>query len=107
LPSRLQQWNFLDNTVKVTAIHSCEKDFEQFFIMQSKVTACKNVEGLMAAMNIMYNLEEWRLFIDPSMYRLKAVLLHKGNKLPSIPVACAVHKNETYENVKESASCVN
>jgi hypothetical protein len=107
LSSRLQQWNLLDNTVKVTAFHSRQKDFKQFFIMQSKLTACKNVEGLMAAMNIMYNLEEWRLFLDSSMHSLKAVLLHKGNKLPSIPVACAVHKKETYENVKEIVSCVN
>jgi hypothetical protein len=29
------------------------------------------------------------------MHSLKAVLLHKGNALPSIPVAYAVHKQET------------
>jgi hypothetical protein len=93
--------------VKVTAFHSCQKDFEQFFTKQGKVTACKNVKGLMVAMNIMYSLEKWRLFIDSSMQSLKAVLLHKGNKLPSIPVACAIPKKETYENMKEVVSCVN
>jgi hypothetical protein len=30
-------------------------------------------------MNIRYNPEEWRLFIDYSMQSLRAVLLHKGN----------------------------
>lgn len=52
---------------------------------------CKNIKGLMAAMNIRYDPEEWLLFIDPSMHSLKAVSLHKGNILPSIPVACAVN----------------
>jgi hypothetical protein len=61
----------------------------------------------MAAMSIRYNLEEWQLFIDSSMHSLKAVLLHKGNVLPSIPVGCAVHKKDTYENSKELPSCVN
>jgi hypothetical protein len=78
--------------VKVTAFRFRQKDFEQFFRTQGELSACKNVEGLMAAMNIRYNSEEWRLFIDSSMHSLKAVLLHKGNVLPSIPVAYAVHK---------------
>jgi hypothetical protein len=66
-----------------------------------------NVQGLTAAINIRYNLEEWQLLIDSSMHSLKGVLLHRRNVLPSIPVACAVHKNETYENIEESLSCVN
>jgi hypothetical protein len=61
----------------------------------------------MAAINIRYYSEEWRLFIDSSMRSLKAVLLHKGKVLPSIPVACAVKKQETYENMKEILRCVN
>jgi hypothetical protein len=92
LSSRLQQCNLLDGTVKVTAFRSCHKDFEQFFVTQGKLGACKNVQGLMAAINIRYNLEEWRLFKDSPMHSLKAVLLHKGNIVPSTPVAYAVHK---------------
>ena len=34
---------------------------------------------MIAAMNIRYNPEEWRLFIDSSMQSVRAVLLHKGN----------------------------
>jgi len=45
--------------VKVTAFHSCQKDFEQFFIIQGELSACKNVKVLMAAVIIWYNLEEW------------------------------------------------
>jgi hypothetical protein len=91
----------------VTAFHSCQKDFEQFFITQGELCACKNVRVMMAAMNIRYILEEWRPSIDSSMHSLKTVLLHKGNVLPSIPVAYAIYKKETYENMKEIFSCGN
>jgi hypothetical protein len=107
LPTRLKQWNLLDNTVKVTASCSHQKDFEQFFITTGELRACKNIDGQMAAMNIKYNLEEWRLAIDSSMHSLKAVLFHSGNVLPSIPVAVAIHKKGIYEKMKENLSCVN
>jgi len=40
--------------------------------------------------------EQWRLFIDASKTSLKSVLLHNGNKLPSIPVAYAPSTKQTY-----------
>ena len=43
--------------------------------------------------------DEWRLFIDSSKISLKAVLLHNGNKRPSIPLAHAVDMKETYESM--------
>jgi hypothetical protein len=43
--------------------------------------------------------DEWRLFIDSSKRSLKAVLLHNGNTLPSVPVGHSVHLKETYENM--------
>jgi hypothetical protein len=58
-------------------------------------------------MNIRYNLEEWQLFINSSMHSLKALLLHEGNILPSIPVACVIHKKEMYENMKKILSRMN
>lgn len=39
--------------------------------------------------------------------KLKAVLLHNGNILPSIPVGHAVQMKETYDNKKELFRCVN
>jgi hypothetical protein len=39
-------------------------------------------------------------FIDSSKVSLKAVLLHRGNKLHSIPLAHAVHVKEMYENLQ-------
>jgi hypothetical protein len=40
------------------------------------------------------------LFIDSSKASLKAVLLHNGNKYPSVPLAHAVNMKESNENVK-------
>ena len=79
----------------MTAFRSRQKHSEKFLITQGELSACKNVEGLIAALYIRYNPEEWRLFLDFSMLNLKAVLLHKGNVLPSIPVAYAIYKRET------------
>ena len=42
----------------------------------------------------------WSLFVDSSARSLKAVLLHNGNKYPSIPIAHSVHLKEGCENLK-------
>jgi len=50
----------------------------------------------MAGVNTRYSLEERRIFMDSSTHSLKALLLHKGNILPLVPVACTIYKKETY-----------
>ena len=55
--------------------------------------ACKDVNGLFKALNMSHCSDEWRLFIDSSKVSIKAVLLHNGNVLPSIPVAHAFRIN--------------
>ncbi|GFW48123.1 uncharacterized protein TNCV_3076631 [Trichonephila clavipes] len=49
---------------------------------------------------IVYEPEEWRLFIDSSKRCLKAVLLHNGNRYASVPVGHSVHLKECYENLE-------
>ena len=61
--------------------------------------ACKDVDGLFKALNMSHCSDEWRLIIDSSKASLKAVLLHSGNVLPSIPVARAF-------GIKESDNCM-
>jgi len=39
---------------------------------------CYDVDGLMNALGIEYDPQEWRLFRDSSKLSLKAVLLHNG-----------------------------
>ena len=41
---------------------------------------------------------EWCLFMDASKVSLQAMLLHNGNKLPSVPLAHATNMKESYEN---------
>jgi len=41
---------------------------------------------------------EWCLFMDSSNASLQAVLLHNGNKLPSVPLAHAANMKESNEN---------
>jgi hypothetical protein len=43
---------------------------------------------------------EWLLYIDYSKVSLRAVLLHDGNKQPSVSLAHAPNVKEFYENMK-------
>ena len=54
--------------------------------MAEQVVYCHNVAGLIEDLKIQYANEEWRLFIDSSKTSLKAVPLHNGNTLPSVPL---------------------
>jgi hypothetical protein len=60
---------------------------------------CYDVDGLMNALRIKHDPQEWQLFTDSSKLSLKAVLLHNGNQHPTIPVGNAVHTKESYENL--------
>lgn len=99
LASRLQQWNLLQEHVKVSMYRSRQKDVITFFKMENDLVACKDIDGLTNALHIPHDPSDWRLFIDSSKLSLKAVLLHNGNKLPSIPIAHAVHMKENYSNM--------
>ena len=50
---------------------------------------------------------EWRLFIDSSSRRLKAVLLHNGNKYSSIPIGHSVQMKETHDSMDQLLSALN
>ena len=58
---------------------------------------CNDIKGLFDALGLNYEPSHWKLFIDGSLYSIKAILLHIGNTLPSIPVAHSVTLKETYE----------
>ena len=61
----------------------------------------------MYCLNFNYNPTEWRLFIDSSKLSLKAILLHTGNRLPSVPIGHADHTKETYINMKVLLNSIN
>jgi len=83
------------------------KDLVQFFKMERDLVACTNIDGLMQTLNINHNPLDWWLFIDSSKLSLKALLLHNGNTLPSIPVGHSVHNKESYENMKILMRAIN
>lgn len=99
LGSRLKQWNLLDD-VKITDQRTRHEMFATFFTKEDGLCFCNDIKGMFEAIGIPCVPSEWRLFIDSSTKSLKAVLLHNGNKFPSLPIAHSVHLKENYECVK-------
>jgi len=75
--------------------------------MESGLVAGTDIDGLMQTFNINHIPLNWRLFIDSSKLNLKAVLIHNGNTLPSIPVGHSVHSKELYEDMKILMRAIN
>ena len=75
--------------------------------METSLVTCTDIDGLMQTLNINHNHLDWRLYIDSSKLSLKAVPLHNGNTLPSIPVGLSVHDKEPYENMEILMEAIN
>ena len=75
--------------------------------MERGLVACTGIDGLMQTLNINHIPLDWRFLIESSKLSLKAVLLHNGNTLPSIPVGHSVHKKESHENMKIMMEAIN
>jgi len=98
----MKQWKYLDEGVKITLYYYYyQKTLEEFFTMEDTLVACKYVNGLFKALNMSHCSDELRLFIDSSKVSLKAVLLHNGNVLPSIPVAHGFGIQESDDSMKQ------
>uniref|UniRef100_A0A034VUX7 Uncharacterized protein n=1 Tax=Bactrocera dorsalis TaxID=27457 RepID=A0A034VUX7_BACDO len=81
----------------MTYYRNRHEPFAKHYRKKDNVCYCNNIPGLFKEFGQPYDSEEWRLFIDSNKLSLKAVLLHNGNKKPSIPIAHAVNTKETYE----------
>jgi hypothetical protein len=71
-----------------------------FSSQENDLVFCNDICYVMEAIGNQHSTPEWHLFIDSSKVSLKAVLLHNGNKYPSVPLAHAVNVKESYENMK-------
>jgi len=78
----------------------CHEEFTDFFSQEDGVVFCNDVCSVMEVLGYEYNPDQWRLFIDSSKVSLKVVLLHNGNRFPSVPLAHASNMNESYESMK-------
>ncbi|XP_022919297.2 uncharacterized protein [Onthophagus taurus] len=94
--------NLLAPETKVTAYRHRQSALQKCFTVNEEQTSayCKDVDGFMREMDILYRPNEWRLFIDSSKISLKAVLLHQTNTKPSVPIAYSIETKETYDTLK-------
>ena len=100
LGSWLKQRSMLQDDVKIT-FRQRQESMKNYFENVNGFVTCTDIEGLMAALKIKYDTHDWRLFIDASKTSLKAVLLHNGNKYPSVPIAYSVAEKESYISMKQ------
>jgi len=68
--------------------------------MVGDLVYCNDICGMMEEPQLQHVAEKWRLFIDSSKFSLTAILLHNGNKHPSITLVHAVHMKESYFNIQ-------
>lgn len=99
LASRLQQWHLLADDARVSSFRKRSWELQQHFSMDKDLCFCNDIKGLFDDLGMQYDSSQWSLFIDASLYSIKAVLLHTGNVLPSIPIAHSVTLRETYDNL--------
>ena len=92
LTSRLKQWNLVQEDVRITSFRNQNKDLASFINMENELCYCTNIPGLFTSLGLPHNSSDWPLFIDSFKQSLKGVLLHNGNKYPSIPIAHFVHQ---------------
>ena len=57
-----------------------ENEYIPFFAKKLSLIYCVDAQGLIKKLGIIYDSNDWHLFIDTSKSRLKAVLLHNTNK---------------------------
>lgn len=100
LGSRLQQWNLLQSGTTISHFRDRHVQLAKFYDKNDSICYCTDINGLMKELDCEYTPGDWRLFIDSSKVSLKAVLLHNGNVMPSIPLAHAVGLHETYDSMK-------
>ena len=67
----------------------------EFFSQGNDVVFCNDICSRMEPLGREHDPTEWLLFIDSSEVSLKAVLLHNGNKSPSVPLVHAAKMTES------------
>ena len=100
LGSRLRGWTLLQKDTKMCFFRNRQEEFQDLYSEENDLVYCNNIYAVMDVLDHEHKTTEWRLFIDSSKTSLKIVLLHNGNKFPSVPIAYATNMKETYENLK-------
>jgi len=102
LASRMKQWKYSDEGVKITLYrYRKKKNPGRILHHGGHSNGMQRCGWLFKTLNMSHCSDEWRLFIDFPKVSLKAVLLHNGNVLPSIPVAHAFGFKESDDSMKQ------
>jgi len=73
------------------------EEFKDFFSQEDGAVFCNDVCSIVEVLGHVFNPDQWCLFNDSSKVSLKVVLLHTGNKFPTVPLAHAANMKESYE----------
>ena len=83
--SRLKGCNLLHQDCEICFFCNRQNEFKECFSQENDLVYCTDIWSARQAVGNQHDPSEWRLFIDSSQSSLKAVLLHNGNKFPSVP----------------------
>ncbi len=100
LASHLKEKHLLNKDVCITHFRKRNRDLISYFSADRPLCFSNNIDELFRCLSQEHVPSEWRLFTDSSKRSLKAVLLHNGNKKPSIPIGHSAHMKECYENMQ-------
>ena len=93
-------WNLLRQDTKMCFYRGRQEEFKGFFCQEYGVVFCSGVCSIMEVFGHEFHPDQWHLFTDSSKVSLNVVLLHNGNKFPSVPLARAANMQESYESMK-------
>lgn len=94
-------YDSLVSVIRVTVYRDRNKGLlRECFAEENGLTYCADVERLFGYFRFEHRPTEWRLFIDASKTSLKAVLLHNGNRQPSVPMVYSANLKESYVNIE-------
>ena len=100
LGSRLKAKKMLSSDTTFAWYKHRENKYICFFAEKHSLVYCVDVQGLIKKLDIVYNSNDWHLFIDPSKSNLKTVLLHNTYQFVSIPLAHSTGMKKCFENIK-------
>ena len=98
--SRLKGLEFLRQNTKVQFYCGRHEEFKDFFSQEDGVVFCNDICSVKEVLFHECNPDQRRLFTDSSKVSSKVVLLHNGNKFPSVPLAHAANMKVSYESMK-------
>jgi hypothetical protein len=84
-------WYLLYQDSEVCSFRNRQNEFKNFFYHENVLAFCKDVCSVIEALRHQHDSSKCRLFIDSSNFSLKALVLHNGNKYPSVSLAHAAN----------------